>query len=73
MDECLICKRHYTQGGKCLASKKNCLLFEEEPRGKMIRGTFRVEMNMNAETVIIKPLCEKKKKIFKLLNFRKRR
>ena len=56
MDECLICKKHYTQGGKCMSDKKNCLLFEEEPRGKMIRGDFIINIldNENAETPILK-------------------
>ncbi len=46
--ECLICKRHYTQGGTCCANKKNCLLFEKEEKGKMIHGTFCIEINHNA-------------------------
>lgn len=35
--ECLTCKKHYTQGGKCSLEHDNCLLYENEPRGKMIR------------------------------------
>lgn len=56
MDECLICKKHYTQGGKCMADKKNCLLFENEPRGKVIREDFKVNLlkSKNAETPIFK-------------------
>lgn len=72
MDECLICKKHYTQGGTCCANKKNCLLFEEEPGGKMIRGTFCIEMDMNAVTAVIKPhssvsLTDKNGRNFKAL------
>ena len=58
MDECLICKKHYTQEGKCPGGRKNCLMFIEEPKGKKIRGTFRIEMNSNAETSIIKPFAK---------------
>ena len=36
-NECIICKKHYTQGGKCCENKRNCLLYEKEPRGRMIR------------------------------------
>lgn len=56
MDDCLICKKHYTQGGKCCCDKKNCLLFEEEPRGKMIRGEFQIDIfdSENAETPLLK-------------------
>lgn len=56
MDECLICKKHYTQGGKCCCDKKNCLLFEEEPKGKMIRGEFQIDIfdSEYAETPIIR-------------------
>ena len=53
--ECLICKKHYTQGGTCCANKKNCLLFEKEEKGKMIRGTFCVKIHHNAQTEVIKP------------------
>lgn len=56
MDECLICKKHYTQGGKCCCDKKNCILFEEEPRGKMIRGEFQINIfdSKYAKTPILK-------------------
>lgn len=56
MDECLICKKHYSQGGKCIENKKNCLLFDEEPKGKMVRGNFTINIfnNGNAETPILK-------------------
>ena len=52
--ECLICKNHYSQGGKCSAEKKNCLLFEEEPRGKMIRTDLSFGIDVEPETPIIK-------------------
>lgn len=56
MDECLICKKHYSQGGKCCCRKKNCLLFEEEPRGKVIRAEFIINIfdSGNVETPILK-------------------
>ena len=56
MDNCLICKKHYSQGGKCSCNKKNCLLFDEEPRGKMIRGDFLINILQSscAETPILK-------------------
>lgn len=62
-DECLTCKKHYTQSGKCMANKKNCLLYENEPRGKMIRTniTFNIDAG-SPETPLIKYnqkiLCE---------------
>lgn len=36
--ECELCKKSYTQGGRCMDNKRNCLMFEEEPRGKMKRA-----------------------------------
>lgn len=51
---CNTCKKHYTQSGKCTENKKNCLFYEEEPRGKMIRTTLSFEMDNRAETPIIK-------------------
>lgn len=56
MDDCLICKKHYSQGGKCCCNKKNCLLFKEEPKGKMIRGDFIINIlnSNNAESPILK-------------------
>lgn len=55
MDDCLICKKHYTQNGKCSCNKKNCLLFEEEPRGRMVRGDFKFSIfGEEKETPILK-------------------
>lgn len=53
-DECLRCKKHYTQGGTCQLSKNNCLMFEEEPRGKMIRTNVRFRVDITGETPVIK-------------------
>jgi hypothetical protein len=53
--ECLICKKHYSQGGRCMANKSNCLLFEEESRGKVIRTSLKFEIIQNAEIPLIKP------------------
>ena len=61
--ECFTCKKHYTQGGKCSLEHDNCLLYENEPRGKMIRTkiTFNIDAD-SPETPIIKYgekiLCE---------------
>ena len=52
--DCLTCKRHYTQNGNCTEGKKNCLFYEEEPRGKMIRTNFSFKLENFAETPIIK-------------------
>lgn len=35
--ECLTCKKHYSQGGDCWEHKRNCLYYDKEPRGKMMR------------------------------------
>lgn len=52
--ECLTCKKHYSQGGYCYEKKKNCLFYEDEPRGKVLRTDFTFKMNCNAETPVIK-------------------
>lgn len=54
-NECLICKKHYTQSGKCMLNKSNCLLFEEEPRGKKVRTKLAFDIDPDAETHLIKP------------------
>ena len=44
-DECLICKKHYTQGGDCyLDNKRNCLMYENEPRGKMVETDITLSL-----------------------------
>ena len=53
-NECLVCKKHFTQSGTCTCKKNKCLLFEEEPRGRKLRGTFRFRIDTHAETKIIK-------------------
>lgn len=53
-NECLICKKHYTQGGSCSHKVRNCLCFEEEPRGKMIRTRIKVFMYEDATTTLVK-------------------
>lgn len=52
--DCDTCKKHYSQGGRCMENKKNCLYYEEEPRGKMIRTTLSFCLDSSAETPIIK-------------------
>lgn len=51
--ECLICKNHYSQSGKCDENKNNCLMFDEEPRGKKIQTklTFKLDTDSVAEIV----------------------
>lgn len=51
---CETCKRSLMQGGKCCEKKSNCLFYENEPRGKMVRSSFRFEMSSNATYPIIK-------------------
>lgn len=53
-DECFRCKKHYTQSGRCTGSVRNCLMFDEEPRGKMVRTELNIRLSDNAETYIIK-------------------
>lgn len=53
-DECLKCKNHYTQGGSCNLSKNNCLMFDEEQRGKIIRTNLTFDIDVVASTPIIK-------------------
>ena len=43
-DECLICKKHYTQGGDCYLEKRNCIMYENEPRGKMVRTNITLDL-----------------------------
>lgn len=52
--ECLTCKKHYSQGGDCWEHKRNCLYYDKEPRGKMMRTTFSFEMKSDAENTLIK-------------------
>lgn len=52
--ECLTCKKHFSQGGNCTRNKNNCLLYDEEIRGKKIRITFSFKITDYAETPIIK-------------------
>lgn len=42
-NECLRCKKHYTQKGNCSLWKNNCLLFEEEPKGIRTLQDFLLE------------------------------
>lgn len=46
-DECLICKKHYTQGGDCYMDKRNCLMYENEPRGKMVETDITLSLGFN--------------------------
>ena len=45
--DCYTCKKHLSQGGKCYEKSKNCLFYEKEPRGKMVRTKISFEMDMD--------------------------
>lgn len=51
-DECLICKKHFTQEGRCMDNRRNCLAFEEEPRGKKIQK--KIEINIIQSATMVK-------------------
>lgn len=53
--ECLTCKKHFSQGGYCCKNKYNCLWYDEEPRGRMIRTNINFEIVSGVETPIIRP------------------
>lgn len=55
MNECLTCKKHYSQGGKCYENKKNCLYYDSEPRGKMVSTKIVLKMDTEPETPLIAP------------------
>lgn len=52
--DCYTCKKHLSQGGKCYENSKNCLFYEKEPRGRMVKTEVAFEMDSEAETPIIK-------------------
>lgn len=52
--ECLTCKKHWSHGGRCSENVSNCLHYEEEPRGKMVRTELTFHMDTEAETPVIK-------------------
>lgn len=52
MNDCLICKKHHTQHGDCWLNIKNCLLFDEEPRGEILYKDFCIEFNPFDTSVI---------------------
>lgn len=43
--ECYLCKKHFSQGGKCTEIRQNCLLYENEPRGKMVHTKIKVKID----------------------------
>ena len=45
INQCLICKKHHTQHGNCWLNIKNCLSFEEEPRGLISYEDFKISFN----------------------------
>lgn len=53
-ESCQTCKKYYMQGGKCCENRKNCLFYEREPRGRIIRDTFVFHYSQYAETELIK-------------------
>ena len=52
--ECLTCKKHFSQGGRCFENVRNCLHYEEEPRGKMVRTELTFRIDADVETPVIK-------------------
>ena len=52
--KCLTCKKHISQSGRCYENKRNCLLYENEPRGKMVRTNITFEIGGDYETKLIK-------------------
>lgn len=45
--ECEYCKKYVMQGGRCYERKRNCILFDPEPRGKMIRRTVKITFDLD--------------------------
>ena len=52
--ECLTCKKHFSQGGRCFENVRNCLHYDEEPRGKMVRTELTFRIDADVETPVIK-------------------
>lgn len=52
--KCLTCKKHWSQGGRCSGNVRNCLHYEEEPRGKMVRTELSFRMDAEAETPVVR-------------------
>lgn len=52
--KCLTCKKHWSQGGRCSENVRNCLHYEEEPRGKMVRTELSFRMDAEAETPVVR-------------------
>lgn len=46
-NECDICKKSYMQGGHCREGKRNCLMFEKEPRGRIKRAKILLPFDFN--------------------------
>lgn len=55
MEECLTCKKHFSQGGNCWENKNNCLLYDQETRGKIIETNIAFKMVNWVETPMIRP------------------
>lgn len=51
-NECLRCIHHITQGGRCFSERRNCLMFKEEPRGKVVTKDFKVYFSRNSADII---------------------
>ena len=49
--KCLTCKKHWSQGGRCSENVRNCLHYEEEPRGKMVRTELSFRMRSEERRV----------------------
>ena len=51
MEECEFCKRY--QNRSCRGGVKNCLLYDEEPKGRIINFNIKLELNSDALNPII--------------------
>lgn len=55
--DCENCKKYVMQGGRCYEHKRNCIMFEPEPRGRMKRA--RVTIPFDFEHQYGKVECRK--------------
>lgn len=45
--ECEYCKKYLYQSGKCFERKRNCIMFEREPRGRVKRAKVIVPFDFD--------------------------
>lgn len=46
--ECEYCKKYIMQGGRCYERKRNCIMFDPEPRGKVVRKTIKIPFDFDS-------------------------